>query len=51
VDLLDTGGVGHAIERYYARIFEIRNPKFETIPKFKIQMTKTGASTYAFLGF
>ena len=46
-----TQGVEHAIERYHVRKFEARNPKFETIPKFKIQMTETGASTYVFHGF
>ena len=49
MDLLDIRDVGSAIGVIYGK-FEIRNPKLETIPKFKIQMTKTGASTCVFLG-
>jgi hypothetical protein len=41
---------GMPMEGKYARKFEIRNPKLETIQKFKILMNKTGASTWAFFG-
>jgi hypothetical protein len=48
---LDIGGVGQGIGGHDSRKFENLNPKLETISKFKIQMTETGASTCAFLGF